>query len=148
MIKGVVSMPSNIFATTGTNVSIIFLDNTDEEEKAILVDASKLGKKIKEGKNQKTVLREDEIEKIIGVFTKKEEKEDFSVEVTYDQLKENNCSFFAGQYFDVKVEYVELTQKEFNKKMKEYKQKINKIFANDETLKKEILEEMEEFLHE
>lgn len=148
MIKGVVSMPSNIFATTGTNVSIIFLDNTDEEEKAILVDASKLGKKIKEGKNQKTVLREDEIEKIIDVFTKKEEKEDFSVEVTYDQLKENNCSFFAGQYFDVKVEYVELTQKEFNKKMKEYKQKINKIFANDETLKKEILEEMEEFLHE
>ncbi len=141
-------MPSNIFATTGTNVSIIFLDNTDEEEKAILVDASKLGKKIKEGKNQKTVLREDEIEKIIDVFTKKEEKEDFSVEVTYDQLKENNCSFFAGQYFDVKVEYVELTQKEFNKKMKEYKQKINKIFANDETLKKEILEEMEEFLHE
>lgn len=141
-------MPSNIFATTGTNVSIIFLDNTDEEEKAILVDASKLGKKIKEGKNQKTVLREDEIEKIIDVFTKKEEIEDFSVEVTYDQLKENNRSFFAGQYFDVKVEYVELTQKEFNKKMKEYKQKINKIFANDETLKKEILEEMEEFLHE
>jgi len=26
MLKGVVSMPSNIFATTGTNVSVIFLD--------------------------------------------------------------------------------------------------------------------------
>ena len=26
MLRGVISMPSNIFATTGTNVSIIFLD--------------------------------------------------------------------------------------------------------------------------
>lgn len=28
MLRGVVSMPSNIFATTGTNVSVIFLDNS------------------------------------------------------------------------------------------------------------------------
>ena len=30
MLAGVVSMPSNIFATTGTNVSILFIDNTHE----------------------------------------------------------------------------------------------------------------------
>jgi type I restriction enzyme M protein len=28
MLRGVISMPSNIFATTGTNVSILFLDNS------------------------------------------------------------------------------------------------------------------------
>ena len=32
MLKGVVSMPSNIFATTGTNVSVLFLDRENKEE--------------------------------------------------------------------------------------------------------------------
>ncbi|MBA9011684.1 HsdM family class I SAM-dependent methyltransferase [Clostridium saccharobutylicum] len=54
MLRGVISMPSNIFATTGTNVSIIFIDSDNSDDKALLMDASKLGIKIKEdGKNQK-----------------------------------------------------------------------------------------------
>ena len=57
MLKGVVSMPSNLFATTGTNVSVIFIDKTNKEGKVLLVDASNLGDKIKEGKTQRTVLR-------------------------------------------------------------------------------------------
>ena len=52
-IAGVVSMPSNIFATTGTNVSILFIDKGAHEQ-VVLVDASALGTKVKEGKNQKT----------------------------------------------------------------------------------------------
>ena len=55
MLAGVVSMPSNIFATTGTNVSIVFLDKSNKEN-VVLIDASNLGTKVKEGKNQKTVL--------------------------------------------------------------------------------------------
>ena len=117
MIKGVVSMPSNIFATTGTNVSVLFIDKTNKGGKVLLVDASKMGDKVKEGKNQRTVLREEEIEKIVDTFAKQEVVDDFSVEVTYDQLKEKNCSFSAGQYFEVKIEYVELTQEEFNNKI-------------------------------
>jgi type I restriction enzyme M protein len=35
-------MPSNIFATTETNVSIIFLDKESDEDKIVLMDASKL----------------------------------------------------------------------------------------------------------
>ena len=31
MLRGVVSMPSNIFATTGTNVSILFIDNANKK---------------------------------------------------------------------------------------------------------------------
>ena len=103
MIKGVVSMPSNIFATTGTNVSVLFIDRANKGGKVLLVDAAKLGDKVKDGKNQRTVLREDEIEKIVEIFAKQEVVDDFSVEVTYDQLKEKNCSFSAGQYFEVRT---------------------------------------------
>ena len=64
MLAGVVTMPSNIFATTGTNVSVLFIDKENKED-VILIDASNLGEKIKEGKNQKTVLSSEEEEKII-----------------------------------------------------------------------------------
>lgn len=144
MIKGVVSMPSNIFATTGTNVSVLFIDRANKGGKVLLVDASKLGDKVKEGKNQRTVLREDEIEKIVRTFAKQEVIDDFSVEVTYDQLKEKNCSFSAGQYFEVKIEYVELTQEEFNKKIKEFSNNLDKYFSEGKKLENEIRQRLEE----
>ena len=44
MLAGVVSMPSNIFATTGTNVSILFID-TNNKGDVVLIDASESGRK-------------------------------------------------------------------------------------------------------
>ena len=62
MLRGVVSMPSNVFANTGTNVSVLFLDKENKDGKVILMDASKLGTKEKvDGKNQKTVLSEEDM---------------------------------------------------------------------------------------
>jgi type I restriction enzyme M protein len=92
-------MPSNIFATTGTNVSVIFIDKNNRN-KVILVDASKLGKKVKDGKNQKTVLSIDDEQKIIDAFKTTEPIEDFSVVVDYEEIKDKNYSLSAGQYFD------------------------------------------------
>lgn len=60
MLRGVISMPSNIFATTGTNVSILFLDRGNSKGDIVLMDASNLGTVVKEGKNQKTVLSPQE----------------------------------------------------------------------------------------
>ena len=144
MIKGVVSMPSNIFATTGTNVSVLFIDRANKGGKVLLVDAAKLGDKVKDGKNQRTVLREDEIEKIVEIFAKQEVVDDFSVGVTYDQLKEKNCSFSAGQYFEVKIEYVELTQEEFNNKMQEFTTNLDKYFSKGKALEDEIKQRLGE----
>ena len=98
MLRGVISMPSNIFATTGTNVSILFLDKANTKGDIVLMDASKLGETVKEGKNQKTLLSTDEENRIIETFNQHEAKEDFSVVVSYEQIKEKNYSFSAGQY--------------------------------------------------
>jgi type I restriction enzyme M protein len=72
-----------------------------------------LGEKVKEGKNQKTLLRPEEEERIIATFNGKEVVEDFSVVVSYDEIAAKNYSFSAGQYFDVKAEYVAITADEF-----------------------------------
>jgi len=45
MLAGVVSMPSNIFATTGTNVSILFIDASNKD-KVLLLDASMGGPEV------------------------------------------------------------------------------------------------------
>lgn len=81
-------MPSNVFATTGTNVSVIFFDKSASSDKVILIDASKLGEEYKEGNNQKRRLRDFEIDKIVNTFQNKETVDDFSVSVTYDEIKE------------------------------------------------------------
>ena len=76
-------------------------------DKVVLIDASNLGQKVKEGKNQKTVLSSEEEQRIIDVFNAKQAQEDFSVVVGYDEIVAKNYSLSAGQYFDVKIEYVD-----------------------------------------
>lgn len=143
ILRGVISMPSNIFATTGTNVSILFLDKEHRNEKVILMDASKLGHKEKvDGKNQRTVLESEEIQKIIDTFNNKEQVDDFSVLVDYDQIEQKKMSFSAGQYFEVKIEYVELTPEEFTEKMDNYTKELQDLFAEGDKLQKDILEQL------
>lgn len=137
MLAGVVSMPSNIFATTGTNVSILFLDATNKGD-VVLIDASNLGTKVKEGKNQKTLLSAEEEQQIIDIFNSKKAKEDFSVVVSYDEIKAKNYSLSAGQYFDVKIEYVDITQDEFTTKMKGFEENLKGLFGESKVLETEI----------
>ena len=149
MLKGVVSMPPNIFATTGTNVSVVFIDKTNSEDKVVLMDASKLGKKIKlDGKNEKTVLSVEEEELVIKTFNKKEKVDDFSVVATYDEIREKNYSFSAGQYFDIKIEYVDITKEEFDKKMSEYQNNLSEYFKQSKQLEDEIFKQLKSLKYE
>ncbi|WP_395625725.1 class I SAM-dependent DNA methyltransferase [Daejeonella sp.] len=142
MLRGVVSMPSNIFATTGTNVSILFIDNANKKGDIVLMDASKLGTTVKEGKNQKTLLSNEEEQKIINTFNNHEAIEDFTVVVSYDQIKEKNYSFSAGQYFEVKIDYTDISPEEFEAKMNAFKANLDSLFAESETLEKEIQQQL------
>lgn len=141
MLAGVVSMPSNIFATTGTNVSILFIDDSNKD-KVVLIDASNLGEKIKDGKNQKTVLTAKEEQKIIDTFNAKEAVEDFSVAVDYNEIEAKNYSLSAGQYFDVKIEYVDITPEEFSEKMQGFTSNLDNLFAQSRELEVEIKKQL------
>ncbi|MGQ7945064.1 HsdM family class I SAM-dependent methyltransferase [Flavobacterium sp. WC2509] len=138
MLRGVVSMPSNIFATTGTNVSILFLDKENTKGDIVLMDASKLGTTVKEGKNQKTLLSHQEEDYIIDTFNKHEAKEDFSVVVSYEDIKVKNYSLSAGQYFEVKIEYTDITPEAFAAKMKTFDTSLSELFNESKTLELEI----------
>lgn len=147
MLAGVVSMPSNIFATTGTNVSILFLDKTNTKD-VVLVDASNLGTKVKEGKNQKTVLSDTEEQQIINVFNTKEAKEDLSVVVSYEDIKAKNYSLSAGQYFEVKIDYIDITEENFNNRMKIYNTSLDSLFKESNLLEKKIQNNLKSLKYE
>lgn len=142
-IYGCVSMPSNVFATTGTNVSVLFFDKSGNNDKVILIDASKLGEEYKEGNNQKRRLRPFEVDQIVNTFQNKESVDDFSVAVTYDEIKEKGYSLSAGQYFDIKIDYVDITEEEFNQRMANYKQTLTEQFAESHRLEEEIMAQFE-----
>ena len=142
-VYGCVSMPSNVFATTGTNVSVLFFDKSASSDKVILIDASKLGEEYKEGNNQKRRLRPFEVDQIVETFQEKKAVDDFSVAVTYDEIKEKGYSLSAGQYFDIKIEYVDITEEEFNKRMSEYKQTLAEQFSESHQLEQEIMKQLD-----
>lgn len=141
MLAGVVSMPSNIFATTGTNVSILFMDDSNKGN-VVLIDASTLGEKIKDGKNQKTVLTQEEEQRIIDTFNAKKAVEDFSVAVSYDEIEAKNYSLSAGQYFDVKIEYVDITPEQFADKMQGFTSNLDSLFSQSRKLETEIKKQL------
>lgn len=149
MLRGAISMPSNIFANTGTNVSVIFIDSSKKYDHALLMDASSLGEKKKvDGKNQRTFLSDEEIERIIAVFNAREEQEDFSVLASYEDITEKKYSFSAGQYFEVKLDYVDITPAEFDKKLAEHMANLEKMFAEGDELQKSILSQLKGLRYE
>lgn len=142
MLKGCISMPSNIFANTGTNVSVLFIDKDNKTNHALLMDASSFGKKVKEGSNQKTVLSHEEEELIIDTFINRRELDDVSKLVSFDEISEKNNSFSVGQYFEIKMEYVDITEEEFLKQMADFESELTSLFEESKKLDEKIINDL------
>lgn len=138
-LHAVVQMPPHIFANTGTNVSVVFIDKSRKTEKTILVDASKLGTKVKEGKNQKTLLSSDDENKIIDTINNFQSIEGFSIILDTEKIKSKKYSFAAGQYFETKIEYSELSPDEFEEILTTSKESLELMFKENEKLERTIL---------
>ncbi len=146
-LKGVICMPSNIFANTGTNVSVVLMDKAGVNN-PVFIDASKLGDETKEGKNKKTVLKTADVDKIVSTFHEAKAVDEFSVLPSTDEIKSKNYSFSAGQYFEVKIEHVDITEDEFNQKIKEYTETLDSLFTEGKKLEANIKSVLENLKYE
>ena len=141
-------MPPKIFANTGTNVSIIFIDKSNVDDEVILIDASLLGEKINDGDNQRTILHPSEVEKIENTFINKLNIDDFSVKVSFDEIIEKNYSLSAPQYFDIKIEYVNIDSNEYNIKLSSSLKNLNALFDESKLLEEKIKNTLKELKYE
>ena len=78
----------------------------------------------------------------------KEVIDDFSVVVSYEDIEAKNYSMSAGQYFEVKIEYVDITQKEFDTKMEGFTRNLENLFSESSDLEKEIKKQLSRLKHE
>lgn len=148
IVYGCISMPSNVFANTGTNVSVLFFDASKSSENIVLIDASKMGEEYKDSAGlKKRRLLSSEIDKIVDAFINKKAMDDFSVVISYEEAKQK-YSLAAGQYFDVKIEYSDMTQEEFEAKIEEYKKTLNDLFVQGDELNKQIKEGLEKIKYD
>lgn len=88
-IKGIVSLPANLFYGTGIPACIVILDKegAEEREGIFMIDASSGFKK----DGSKNRLREQDIEKIVRYFNGHIEEAGFSRFVTYKTILEDNA---------------------------------------------------------
>lgn len=147
-LKAVVEMPSNIFATTGTNVAIIFLDKTKTDEDIVLVDATKLGTVVSLEEGQKTLLSSDDSKKITTVVKKKITEDDFSVLVNKQSIIDKKYTFSASQFFEVKITYEKLSKEDFDEHLNVFKKQYQSHIEINKTLDEAIMKELEEIIYE
>ncbi len=147
-LKGVISLPSNFFATTGTNVSLIIIDKRKADDRVFLVDASELGEKVSLEDGQRTLLNELDVDKIVSYFKNRTEEDGFSILVDNDQIKQNNYSFSAGQYFAAKVSFIEISKEEFEQRISSYSEKMNQYYEVNKKLQKELTEKLKGLRYE
>lgn len=140
LVYGVVCMPSQVFANTGTNVSVIFFKKTPSANEVVLIDASKLGEEYTENKNKKTRLRESDIDLILETFQNKTQKADFCALVSFDEIIEKNYSLNPGQYFTIEDTSEKISQAEFENLMQQYSSELTSLFDESQSLQQEILE--------
>lgn len=137
-LKGVVTMPKDIFTNTGTQVAVLFIDKSAEQDNVILIDASNLGTRTKDGKKKKTILSKEETRLIEKTFLDFEAVIDFSVIVSHKKIKNKNYSFAAGQFFNTEVERknvsAEIVQDMLNKFNKTFNLVSTKSPLNEKTL--------------
>ncbi|MBF4360457.1 N-6 DNA methylase, partial [Vibrio anguillarum] len=91
---------------------------------------------------QKTVLTPEEEQQIIDVFNNKWTEEDFSVAVSYDEIAAKNYGLSAGQYFEVKIEYVDITPEQFAEKMQGFSSNLDSLFNQSRELEAEIKKQL------
>ena len=66
--------------------------------------------------------------KIIDVFQKSLTSEGFSITPTLEEIQEKGYSFASGQYFDIAIDYIELSEIEFATKIGALRLELKQLF--------------------
>ncbi|MFZ1621962.1 N-6 DNA methylase, partial [Dokdonella sp.] len=95
-----------------------------------------------------TLLSGAEEQRIVDTFNAREAVEDFSVVVGYDAIAAKNYSLSAGQYFEVKIAYEDITPAQFAEKIDGFQTRLAAMFAESKVLEDEIAASLKRLRHD
>ena len=95
-IDCIIQLPSNLFFGTSIATCIMVLKKNKSDNKTLFIDAS--SECVKVTNNNK--LTQDNIEKIVDIFTKREEIKHISHLASYDEISENEYNLSVSTYVE------------------------------------------------
>ena len=97
VLDAVIGLPANIFfGTSIPTVILVFKKNRDNNENILFIDASN---EFEKGKNQNN-LTDEQVEKIVDTFIKRETIDKYSYVATIEEIKENDYNLNIPRYVD------------------------------------------------
>ena len=72
--------------------------------------------------------------------------DNLSVVVSYDDIKTKNYSLSAGQYFEIKNEYVDITKDDFQATLTKRQEDIKNLFERSKLIESEITKSFNELV--
>jgi type I restriction enzyme M protein len=123
-LDAVIGLPANIFYGTSIPTCILVFKKCREHEDNILfIDASQHFEK---GKNQNR-LREEDVERIIDTYIKRETIEKYSYVASLEEVKKNDFNLNIPRYVDTFEEEEEIDIEAVQQRLKEIDDEIAKI---------------------
>ena len=121
-IDAVIGLPANLFYSTSIPTTIVVLKKDKSDRSVMFIDASK---DFEKGKNQ-NILREEDIEKILNTYEKREDVERYAHLATFDEIKENDFNLNIPRYVDTFVPEPPVDLGKLTQEMQETQNEINK----------------------
>lgn len=119
----VIGLPVNLFFGTGIPTCVLVFKKCKKTDDVLFIDASK---EFEAGKNQNR-LTDENLEKIIQTYTKREKVDKYSHVASLSEIKENDFNLNIPRYVDTFEEEQEIDVKEVLKNIRELKQEAQKL---------------------
>lgn len=124
-IDAIIGMPAGLFYSTGIPTIVMVLKKHRDNRDVLFIDASKGFEK---GKNQ-NILRDQDIDKIIETYKKRQDVDKYAHLATMDEIKENEFNLNIPRYVDTFEEEPPIDIVALSKEMQDIDQKIGQSEA-------------------
>lgn len=119
-IDAIIGMPAGLFYSTGIPTIVMVLKKHRDNRDVLFIDASK---DFEKGKNQ-NILRDQDIDKIINTYKKRQDVDKYAHLATMDEIKENEYNLNIPRYVDTFEEEAPIDIVTLSKEMQDVDKKI------------------------
>lgn len=136
LLDAVIGLPENLFFGTGIPACIMVFRKDRTRKDVLFIDASGEGN-YEKGKNQNK-LREQDIQKIVETYEKRETIDKYSYVATLDEIKENDYNLNIPRYVDTFEEEEPVDMEAVKQNIADIKKELQEVEAQMEKYLKEL----------
>ena len=151
LVEAIITLPPKLFMSTGIPCCIWIINKQKMRRgKMLLIDLSNQGKPISRKQNE---LGEDTIAKVLDQISRwrigeELEKVNFLINIDHASVEDRKFTLAPGQYLEVEVERVEITEESFMEKISKLIYDFERLADEEQRLTKQIISNMKKLTYE